>query len=252
MTRGELLYRDIHLAGKEKIEEIASGIIEKFEEEYYPVDIGGKINAINKVYALIAHGYYDKVKTWLGEVGYKAEAEIQHIITNFGYSYVLQGNNVYTKMSRFSSLETFTKYPECYVLNTCLGEVTVWPLHLIKNRNISQFAWENNWVDQSHQATCHFLRANPMYSAVTSLIVEQFGMEQYHSYIPTKAGYIDFANNVLWKAKEFDRIMNPCILDAVSGHELEKRANKLTEEDLSSEYNLLLRLAVNKQLKKSK
>ena len=85
-----------------------------------------------------------------------------------------------------------------------------------------------------HMASEEFIRMYPKYTAITSLVNNQFGEKQYHTYIETPDGYADFANNAHLSKKDFEKIMQPQELN----------------RDLDSSKALLLRLGVHRQITK--
>ena len=252
MTKGEQLYKRIQYDGKIVIEEASANVIQLFEADFFRVNIKSP-NSINKIYELIGQGHYKKLKAWLDVLEYSNSAELQYLIRNFGFSYMLpNAEEMYARALKFPSLNGFNIKPNNYILDTSAGRITVMPLQFAKDSIISEFASKYQCMALCHEATYEFIKQNPSYQGITSLIENQFGERQYHSYVLGNEGYIDFANNVLWNPAEFDVLMQPEELNTVTGNEIEVRLCELGNDDLPDNYSKILRLAVSEQLKKKR
>ena len=107
---------------------------------------------------------------------------------------------------------------------------------------------------QSSYGFCHdsveqFLRFNPEYQAVTGLIPDQFGTQQYHSYVRHEGKIIDIAHGACIEEEEYNRVMKPTPLNSIYGYQLDEEMAKLDGNEIGAEKSLLLRLAVAKQRK---
>ena len=96
-----------------------------------------------------------------------------------------------------------------YELETSLGVIKVTPLtRYNKDGKIMHFALTKETHGYCHMAAEEFIRENPKYTAITSLVNNQFGERQYHSYIETPDGYVDFANNAHFSKADFARLFS--------------------------------------------
>jgi len=251
MTMGERLYQSIQYKGKERIEEQADWIIDRFQARYFPISFPQNISNMNKVYMLMENGYLDKLLPILAAIHfYSFEAELQYIVMNLGYSHrVTNPDCIYAGIEQFPSIHSLDVGRNWFELNTKLGIVRVATLQALRDQPVAEFARKYDCYALCHEATYEFLSQNPEYYGETSLIANQFGEKHYHSYIKTNEGCVDFANNVLWSRESFQIVMSPEKLNRVQGLTLDKALRGLNGDDLPDTYSPVLRLAVSKQLK---
>ena len=251
MTKGEKTYYDIQEVGKRNIEEIAATIIRNLNpilgRVYFPKDL----SSINKLYFLLESGCYPWIKKELQKYGYSSEVEIQHLIRNVTYLESQYGyDSIKCAISKFPAFKCLYRGVYEYQMDTSIGLITFTPLtRYIKDNRIRRFALTKDTNHYCHAASLEFIQANPEYVAITSLVNNQFGERQYHSYVETPDGYADFSNNAYLSKQDFEKVMEPQILNKVAGYELAQKEAELTSEDLPADKTLLLRLAVHNQIK---
>ena len=189
----------------------------------------------------------------LNKYGYDYGAELQFLMMNIAYGEMSGGyDRIRSFVTKFPSVDGIHRGVFGYQLGTKLGTIMLAPLtSFSKDSKIKSFALQKQSYSLCHMASQEFIQQNPGYTAVTSLIANQFGKQHYHSYIETPEGYADFANNIHLSKEDFERVMRPKVLNKVTGYELEEQSRLLTKDDLPQDKALLLRLAVHNQIKKA-
>lgn len=253
MVKGERIYYEIQEAGRKRVEEISERILRDLYPTFGKINFPSNMSSINKIYALLENGYYPWMESVLNKYGYDYSAELQFLMMNISYGEMSGGyDRIRSFATKFPSVDGIHRGIFEYQLDTKLGTIMLAPLtRFSKDSKIKSFALSKQSYYACHIAAQEFIQANPNYTAVTSLIVNQFGEQHYHSYIETPEGYADFANNIHLSKSDFERVMRPQVLNIVTGNELEEQSRSLTTEDLPQTKALLLRLAVHNQIKKS-
>ena len=252
MNKAERIYCDIELEGRKKIADKTQAILRDAVPVIGTMRFPYNLQSINKIYFLLENGYYPWLEKYLQKHGYSFKPELQHLISvitygerSMGYDYIRMA------LSRFPSLKGIHRGMCEYELETAIGTIRLTPLtRYLKDGKIMNFALDKDTHGFCHIAAEEFIRMNPKYTAITSLVNNQFGEKQYHSYIETPDGYADFANNVHLSKKDFEKIMNPEELNRVTGEELASQTLELSHEDLDESKALLLRLGVHRQITK--
>ena len=253
MNLGEALYYNIQNIGRAQIDAIAERILRDLYPVLGRVKFPVGTSSVNKIYILLENGYYPWMEKTLQKYGYDYGVELQFLMMNIAYGELTGGyDHIRSFATRFPSIDKIHRGVYEYQLDTKLGSIMVAPLtRYSKDSKIKNFAIQKYSHGYCHMAAQEFIEVNPDYTAVTSLIADQFGHQQYHSYIETPEGYADLANNIHLSKDDFDKVMRPQILNMVNGHELESQRELLTVEDLPDNKALLLRLAVHQQVKKA-
>lgn len=245
------IYQSIQLDGKQRIEKKAQNLLAVIEQFYGPISFPSNMDSINKIYALLSSGVGCEIIDFLLENGYSLEVELQYLIANIGY--FARNNceqNQFSTFLKFPVLNRIEELEEGYLLDSKVGRIQVFPLtRFSKNRAIIQFALQYNCYGFCHDATHIFLKQNPDYVGVTSLITNQFQEKQYHSYIRGEGGIIDFAHNMYFKEEDFEKVFHPQELNQVAGYALEEAESQLGNDDLGKDKCLLLRLALKEQVR---
>lgn len=252
MNKAERVYYDIEMEGRKRIAAKTSAILKDASPIIGTLRFPVNLQSINQLYFLLENGYYPWLEKWMQKYGYDFRPELQHLISvitygerSMGYDYIRMA------LSRFPSIQGIHRGMYEYELETRLGTINITPLtRYLKDGRIKNFALEKDTHGFCHMAAEEFIRMNPKYTAITSLVNNQFGEKQYHSYIETPDGYADFANNVHLSKKDFEKIMSPEELNQVTGEELASQALELSSEDLDDSKALLLRLGVHRQITK--
>lgn len=252
MNKAERVYYNTAVEGRKKIAETTDLVLREAAPLIGVIRFPYNIQSINKLYFLLENGYYPWLEKPLSKHGYSFSPELQHLTSVITYGEQSMGYDyIHMAVSRFPSLKGIYRGTYEYELETVLGTIHLTPLtRFIKDGKIMKFALEKNTHGFCHIAAEEFIRLNPKYTAVTSLIDNQFGEKQYHSYIETPSGYADFANNAYFSKKDFEKIMTPIELNRVTGEELEYQTRELTDDDLDENKALLLRLGVHRQITK--
>ncbi len=253
MSKAETLYNYIQYGGKKRIEEIVDQIMWELLPIIGPIQFPESIstnNTINKIYALLENGYYPYLAQALEKYGYDYNAELQFILMNIAYR---------ESQLSFNQLLTFTKFPSLhgletngnrYCAKTKIGTITFYPITKCPNPRLKAFALQYHFHGYCHEAALNFIKRYPEYQAVTSLVPNQFGEQQYHSYIDDSGKIADLANNLYMDKEDFTLLMKPTVLNEVRGSELSYQEKTLTYEDLPETKETLLRLALHQQIKR--
>lgn len=252
MNKAEKVYHQIELQGRQRIAEKTQAVLREAAPMIGMIQFPYNLQSINKIYCLLENGYYPYLEKYLKKYGYDFGPELQHLISvvtygerSMGYDYIRRA------LTRFPSFKGIHRGMYEYELETSLGVIRVTPLtRYNKDDRIMRFALTKETHGYCHMAAEEFIRENPKYTAITSLVNNQFGERQYHSYIETPDGYADFANNAHFSKDDFEKIMNPEELNRVTGENLLKQAQELTSDDLDESKALLLRLGVHRQITK--
>ena len=252
MSKGERVYYDIQEVGRKKISDKAERVLRDLVPTLGYINFPQNIDSINKIYALLENGYYPWMQRSLDRYGYDFGAELQHVIANIAHLEKSMGyDSIRNLVLKFPSIERLHRGTYEYQLDTKIGTIFIAPLtRYSKDSKIKSFALQKDTHHYCHMSAQEFIMLNPSYTAITSLVANQFGEQQYHSYIETPEGYADFANNVHMSKEDFERLMRPQVLNSVTGYELATQISELTSDDLSDDKSLLLRLAVHNQMKK--
>ena len=251
MNKGEKIYSEIQKKGIMNIEEVASRILRNLEPVIGYIKFPVGYSSINKIYVLLENGYYPWMEKELKKYGYDAAVELQYVMMNIAYGEKIVGfDSLNRTISRFPSVSKIYRGVLEYQLETSVGTIFLASLtRYSKDSKINSFALQYDTRGVCHTAALEFIKKNPECVAVTSLVKNQFGERQYHSYVQTPDGYADFANNIHLSRRDFNKVMEPQVLNEVAGYELAAREKELTSDDLSTDKTLLLRLAVHNQIK---
>lgn len=250
MNKGEQIYYNIQEKGIRKIEVVAEKVLRDLTPILGELSFPRTISSINKIYILLERGYYSWMKKTLEKYGYDYGVELQYLMMNLAYGEITgQCDQIRKSIVRFPSIDRV--YSEgLYQLETKLGTIMLEPLtRYSKDSEIKRFALQHRAHGMCHVASLQFIQRHPSYRAVTSLVANQFGEQQYHSYIETSDGYADLSNNIHLSKGDFDKVMRPQVLNTVTGYELSQQEKQLNAEDLPDSKTLLLRLAVHEQIK---
>lgn len=245
----EQIYHSIQIDGKERIEMQAQQLIAIIEKHYGGLSFPDYMDSINRIYSLLSIGLGESLIDFLLENGYSYLVETQYLIANIGY-FARQNkeNNILPTLLQFPSLKGIKEIMGGYVFDSKIGKIQLFPLSRnLPDTPISRFALQQNYYGACHEAIHMYLKENPQGLGITSLIENQFGEKQYHSYLQEEDSIIDFAHNVSMNQADFNRVFRPQELNRIHGWELEQAEKCLTKEDLDPEKCLLLRLALQKQ-----
>lgn len=251
MRKSELIYRLIQEHGKQNIELTAASILRYLEQRLGNIGFPSNLSNINKLYILLENGYYPLMQKVLDSYDYDYGVELQHLLMNIAYGEANSDfESLRTFMHRFPSIHDIYRDDQKYYLDTRIGAISFEPLRRYsKDKKIRRFALQYETYGYCHVAALEFIKLNPDYRAVTSLIANQFGERHYHSYVETEDGYADFSNNIYMTNEDFNKVMRPKVLNSVTGNQLAEQEQELTSEDLPETKTLLLRLAVHNQIK---
>jgi hypothetical protein len=252
MNKAERVYYNTEMLGRAKIAEKTTMVLRDSAPMIGQIRFPYNLQSINQLYFLLENGYYPWLEKSLKHYGYDFGPELQHLISVVTYGERSMGFD-YIKMalSKFPSFKGIHRGMYEYELETALGTIKVTPLtRYMKDGKIMKFALTKETHGFCHMAAEEFIRENPQYTAITSLVDNQFGEKQYHSYIETPDGYADFANNAHFSKSDFEKIMHPQELNRVTGEDLLNQASELSFNDLGENKALLLRLGVHRQITK--
>ncbi len=230
---------------------IGDKIIAKFQREYPYVCFPAQYDSLMKIFSLIETGFGEVIWPMLEENGYCFEPEIQFMLANLDM--VLRNcQSVYCfpGWRMFYSFENICKIQNKYILDTKGGTIITTPLlEYSEDAKVQAYSFLRSYYGFCHDSVERFLRFNPEYQAVTSLIPDQFGKQQYYSYISHDGKIIDIAHGACIEEDNYNEIMKPVPLNSVYGYELEEETQKLDGNEIGPEKSLLVRLAVAKQRK---
>jgi hypothetical protein len=249
INNGEILYEGIQNTGKIRINRIVDIIIRELEPRVGKLNFPSNIKSINKIYVLIENGYYPYMEEILKKHGYDLKVELQFLLVNLTNGTI----NSVDKLMKFPSSLSINLVDNQYIFNTTVGLINITPLHIyMGDKKVQSFALHNDCRGGCHLATLEFIKRYRSYKGITSLVPNQFGERQYHSYVEIGDGYADFANNAYLQREDFEKIMIPETLSEVYGYELEDKINLLDEHDLPKSKTGLVRIAVHEQLKRTR
>lgn len=249
ISNGEILYDSIQRNGICRINNIANIILKDLETRIGRVYFKQEMSSINKIYALIEQGCYPYMEDLLKKHGYDLSVELQYLLVNIGMGAIKDLRII----DKFPSYEMGRIVDNHYLLLTVVGEIDITPLsRYLKDKKVNNFALKYNSHGFCHEATLKFIQENNFYKGITSLIPNQFGERQYHSYVEVEDGYVDFANSIHLSKENFEKIMKPEILSEIHGFDLDRITNSLDEQDLQEEKSQLVRIAVHEQLRRRK
>lgn len=230
---------------------IAQSVIEEFQKQYGYICFPVNYDPFMKLFSLIENGYGDVLWPTLEKLNYSFEPEIQFMLANLDMI-LRSGQSVsyFHGWKMFYSFENICRLQDKYILDTKAGTLVTTPLlEYSEDIKVQAYSFLRSYYGFCHDGVEHFIRLNPNYHAVTGLIPDQFGKQQYHSYVSHNGKIIDIAHGVCMEEESYNEIMKPVPLNSVYGYELEEQEAKLDSNEIGQEKCLLIRLAVAKQRK---
>lgn len=242
MNNYEIKYEEIKRNGVIR-DQIISGEIIREVENYFKIDFSNSFlpNMTNtsKLMNLIGSEYRDYVIKLLEQNDYNLRAELYYLLGN-----LCNGANP-KYMKYFNSIIDSDANDFVVMLNTIFGHSDILKL----NRVMPQL---RRFVAQQE---CHnlceiFIKYFNEYTATTVLLDTLFGGKHYHSFVENDDHVLDLAANAYMKRNEYYQLFNPIVLNSIKQEELKNAEEEINEkENIGKDKCLLLRLAVNKQIK---
>lgn len=254
MNKYEETYKRIQKDSSDENELIAKEIVINLEKDYrnvlYFTELWKDKKYMEKLFLLLRSPLKLLV---IGELNkkdskgnkryhYNLNAELQLIIANICYSNEYRTVKEFVDLQSLISAQVFMDY---FILNTHVGKIKVFKTsHMFPN--LKDYA---RYGECHYQ--CHRLILNESgVSASTALIDRPLGGKHYHSFINYGDYVIDLSHNAFMTKEDYSKVFQPEILNTVCGEELnfeEERINN--KENLGEAKELLLRLALDKQVK---
>lgn len=254
MNKYEETYKRIQKDSSIENELIAKEIVQNLEKEYSNVlsltELWKDKSYMEKLFLLLSSPskflviaeLNKKDLTGNKKYQYSLNAELQLIIANICYS------NEYRTVKNFEDLQSLINaqvFIDHFLLNTHVGVIKVF-----KTSHIFPNLKDYTRYGECHYQ-CHRLILNESgVSASTALIDRPLGGKHYHSFINYDDYVIDLSHNALMTKEDYSKAFKPEILNTIYGEELyfeEERINN--KESLGKDKELLLRLALDKQVK---
>ena len=239
-----------HQEAEQLAEKVVADFVEKYKYSYYICFPEG-YPPFMKLFSLIQNGFGDLLWPVLEKLNYSFEPEVQFMLANIDSLLRNNCSVCYSSVWKmFYSFENICKIQNHYVLDTKIGTLVTTPLlEYSENTRVQAYAFLQSSYGFCHDSVEQFLRFNPEYQAVTGLIPDQFGTQQYHSYVRHDGKIIDIAHGACIEEEEYNRVMKPTPLNSIYGYQLDEEMAKLDGNEIGAEKSLLLRLAVAKQRK---
>lgn len=193
----------------------------------------------DKIFYLLTSEWKPYLIDIIEQFNYSYHAELQFIIANLCFK-----DNI-DCLFGMPSLIDFNYEENGYSLNTLFGKITL-------HKALNKFPNLYNLVKygECHNCCLSFIKENENMSASTCLIDRCFYGNHYHSFINFDEDTIlDLSHNAIMSKRDYNLAFAPKIINTVYGYEVdneEKRINN--KESLGQEKNLLLRLALDKQV----
>lgn len=241
MNKYDKLYDEIQNGHYLRGEQLAKTIIQEVEKQLgFHFQFQQTADYTNQLLALIATKYQPYFLPLLEKYGYSYFGEMQHIIRNMGFFPNPQG------MIKFPNCLGCQMIPGGYVLETTRGNITVYYASQYFS-NLKPYIL----LFKCHSACLDVLHGFGGLSASTGLIDLPLGGKHYHSFINYGNGIIDLAHNAYLSKDDYDLAFHPEVLNTVTADILEEEEKRINQqESLSKPKQLLLRLALDKQIKK--
>lgn len=201
----------------------------EFPEEYSNSD---------KLFWLLRSPLRPHVIKIIEEFNYSYHAELQFIIANT----CLRNNIEY--LEGMPSLINYSKKENYIKLDTLYGSVKVY-------KALDIFPYISRLINygECHNCCMSFIKSNKSLSASTCLIDRTFYGKHYHSFINVGNNILDLSHNAFMSVNDYIKIFSPIIINTVSGYELDYEEQRINnKKSLGEDKNLLLRLALDKQL----
>ncbi len=142
------------------------------------------------------------------------------------------------------SLINYSKKSNYIKLDTLYGSVKVY-------KALDIFPYISRLINygECHNCCLSFIKSNKYLSASTCLIDRTFYGKHYHSFINIEDGVLDLSHNAFMSIDDYNKIFSPIIINTVSVYQLDDEEQRINKNDsLGGDKNLLLRLALDKQI----
>ena len=239
MNKYERVYTQIQYEGARNLEIISKKVLDEIQEKTNSYFVINGSNYITKILSLLQSKYKSQIIPILKKYNYNLHSELQFIIANICYHPEVMGNFI-----TYPSIKDISKIQHGYNLDTVYGDVKLYIANLC-NKDLAKY---------TYYAYCHFdcekfLKDYTDVSASTCLIDDPFSKKHYHSFINYDKYIIDLSHNACMTKEDYYKIFVPQVINTVTSEEIfdeEKRIN--SKENLGEQYELLLRLALDKQV----
>lgn len=173
---------------------------------------------------------------------YNLSAELQLIITNICHSDDYDTINMFIGLQSLSDARVFNGG---FTLDTHVGSID-----LYKVSYLFPMLKEYTEYGECHYECRRLILSKSNISASTALIDRPFIGKHYHSFINYNDYIIDLSHNAVMTREHYLKAFKPEILNTVYGCELEEEEQRINnKESLGKDKELLLRLALDKQVK---
>ena len=235
------LYDEIQRGSYERGTLLARKMIKEVEEKWgISLPFSNSFDSINRLFALLSSKYQFYFLPLLEKYAYNPSGEIQHIMKNIGYWHDAK------IASLFPSCLSYQNKDNCYILDTVLGKIQVYYADQFFE-GIDSYVLNN----QCHASSFLFVHQFEDVSVSTALIDLPLGGKHYHSFVNYEDGVIDLAHNAYMSRRDYELSFHPDILNTVTEEEIAEEEEKLEgKESLSQDKHILLRLALDKQVKR--
>ncbi len=239
MNKYDNFYKEFQKDNFQRNNQICDDLISKVQQKYNLPAFDPRINGVNKLFMLLTSEYSECLIHYLQNYDYNYSAELQYLIANFCYS------NPNSNFLRLPSVRGLCQEHDGYIVESKLGRFS---FNLSSNmfQNIERF----NRYGQCHYVCHNFILVRKDVKAVTSLIPLPFNGYQYHSYIEyDESRILDLSHNCFMDKEEYLKVFQPQVLNVVTANDIDEQQRYINEkESLSEDKELLLRLAIDKQL----
>lgn len=243
MNKYDIKYDEIQKGSCELNEQIATKIITELEHKLHiSFSLGQQYTSFQTLLLLLTTEYNPYLMDIISKYDYTYSTEIQYAIANLCSLY---SQPQLSALKQLTSIKEIMTDGHSIKLHTSLGNVTIYKATSIF-QNINCFIQYGLCHHQAH----NFIHNYPQLSATTSLLSLPFGGYQYHSYVNYEDHVIDLAHNAYMSKQDYQKIFQPKELNMVFGCELKSEEERINSiESLSNNKELLLRLALDKQVK---
>lgn len=253
MNKYEEMCLKIHCDGALKNELIATEIINNLQNNYgdlSPFIENWSDENLYNLFLLLVSPLKNIVINELNKIdengnkkySYSLSAELQLIITNICHS------NNYDLISDFIGLQSLMDarvFKGGFTLDTHVGSVD-----LYRASYLFPILRDYTEYGECHYQCRRLILSKSNFSASTALIDRALGGKHYHSFINYNDCIIDLSHNAVMTKEHYFKTFQPEILNTVYGYELATEEDRINhKESLGKDKELLLRLALDKQVK---
>lgn len=242
MNKYQQKYYETQIDSTKKCEELAREIIVKLDSLLNTnMALINQIDNTNKLFGLLLNSqYHDILLPILEKYEYSKHAEFQFLVVNACLRYI-------SKVQELPILQGYIERENGFLLQTQLGNISVKKAGTVIPE-ISSFTK----YGQCHEQCESFIRLYNNVRATTALIDQPLGgYKHYHSFIEFENCVIDLSHNAYMTMVDYERCFAPIRLNSINGYELSEEERRInSQENLGEDKSLLLRLALDKQVRK--